>query len=91
MMEPRLPIYQRGQKVFCLDDLFNDGTYPDCEADALLVSSGNEGEVVQVGHHEEANIPIYMVEFTNGRVVGCFEEELGSSQGSVPLAGVMQG
>lgn len=91
MMEPRQPLYQRGQIVFCLEDLFNDGTHPEFEPDALLISAGSEGEIVQVGHHEEANIPVYMVEFTNGRVVGCFEEELGSRQGSVPQAGVMQG
>ncbi|MGI9211647.1 MAG: nitrogen fixation protein NifZ [Methylococcaceae bacterium] len=90
-MDIRQPLYQRGQVVFCVEDVQNDGTYPDCEADALLVSAGSEGEIVQVGHHEAANIPIYMVEFTNGRVVGCFEEELGSNQGTAPKAGVMQG
>ena len=37
-----------------------------CALDALLVAEGAAGEVVQIGHHEEANIPIYMVEFSDG-------------------------
>jgi nitrogen fixation protein NifZ len=57
-------------------DLFNDGSYPDQPAEALLVSAGSAGEVVQVGMHEETSTPVYMVEFVAGRVVGCLEEEI---------------
>ncbi|HYE37567.1 nitrogen fixation protein NifZ [Methylocaldum sp.] len=89
MIEPRTPIYQWGQKVCTETDLYNDGTYPDREPEALLVAAGSEGEIVQVGFHEEANIPVYLVEFANGCVVGCFEEELRSEQGSAPVAGVL--
>ena len=89
MIEPREALYQRGQIVFSEVDLFNDGSYPDSDPDALLVAAGSEGEIVQVGHHEAANIPVYMVEFTNGRVVGCLEEELMSHQGSARKAGVI--
>lgn len=75
MFEPRQPIYAWGQRVRAAVDLFNDGSYPDVEAGALLARAGTVGEVVQVGHHSEANVPIYLVEF--GRtVVGCLEEEL---------------
>ncbi len=36
---------------------------------------GAVGEIVQVGHHVEANVPVYLVEFP-GSVVGCIEEEI---------------
>jgi nitrogen fixation protein NifZ len=89
MIEPRNPVYQWGQKVWTETDLHNDGSYPDREPEALLVAAGSEGEIVQVGYHEEANIPVYLVEFANGCVVGCFEEELRAEQGRAPVAGVL--
>lgn len=89
MIEPRAPIYQWGQKVFSEQDLFNDGSHPEHEMDALLVAAGSEGEIVQVGYHEEAKIPIYLVEFSNGCVVGCLEEELRSERSSAQIAGLL--
>lgn len=77
MIEPLAPIYQWGQRVAALVDLYNDGSYPDQPGDILLVSQGEQGEVVQVGTITETNAPIYLVEFQEGRVVGCIEEELG--------------
>lgn len=77
MIEPLAPIYQWGQRVAALVDLYNDGSYPDQPGDVLLVSQGEQGEVVQVGTITETNAPIYLVEFQEGRVVGCTEEELG--------------
>jgi nitrogen fixation protein NifZ len=76
MIETRLPKYEWGQHVKAAADLFNDGSYPDTEDGALLVPSGGIGEIVQVGHHTEANLPVYLVEFQGGRVLGCFEEEI---------------
>lgn len=76
MIEPRLPRYQWGQRVKALTDLRNDGTFPDAALEALLVSTGDVGEIVQVGTHTEANIPIYLVEFGERLVVGCLEEEI---------------
>ena len=75
MFEPRLPKYEWGQRVKAIVDLFNDGSYPDQAEDALLVAEGSQGEIVQVGSHQEANLPVYLVEFA-GRVVGCLEEEI---------------
>ncbi len=75
MIEPRTPAYQWGQLVVALVDLTNDGTFPDVPDDTVLASIGSEGEIVQVGHHEEANQPVYMVEF-DGRVIGVLEEEI---------------
>jgi len=76
VIEPRLPRYQWGQRVKALIDLRNDGTFPDKELEALLVGIGGVGEIVQVGTHTEANLPIYLVEFGERLVVGCLEEEI---------------
>ncbi|HEY9146642.1 MAG TPA: nitrogen fixation protein NifZ [Thiobacillus sp.] len=76
MIEPREAKYQWGQRMVATADLFNDGTYPDREPEALLVSTGTPGEIVNVGYHEELNLPVYLVEFEAGGVVGCLEEEI---------------
>lgn len=76
MIEPRVARYEWGQRVQASVDLFNDGSYPDCDDQALLVAQGTAGEVVQVGMHEETTIPVYLVEFPGNRVVGCLEEEI---------------
>jgi len=72
--EPRK--FQWGQPVKAVVDLFNDGTFPDCPTDGLLVAGGDRGEVVQIGAHVETNTAIYLVEFENRRVVGCLEDEI---------------
>jgi nitrogen fixation protein NifZ len=75
MLDIRTPKFQWGQPVVAATELYNDGTLPDIAEDALLIAAGGPGEIVQVGHHEEANVPIYMVDF--GLVVlGCLEEEI---------------
>jgi nitrogen fixation protein NifZ len=76
MIEPRRPIYEWGQRVRAVGDLRNDGTFPGVPANALLVARGDLGEIVQVGAHAESNTPIYLVEFRESVVVGCFEEEI---------------
>ncbi len=80
MLEPRMAKFQWGQRVVAGVDLVNDGSYPDREADALLVAQGSMGEIVQIGQHVETNTPIYLVEFGTGSqdscVVGCMEEEI---------------
>lgn len=72
----REPKFQWGQPVLAAIDLINDGSYPDCPAEEMLAPQGMQGEVVQVGSHVDTQIPVYLVEFPNGRVVGCLEEEL---------------
>ncbi len=76
MIEPRLPKYQWGQRVKALVDLHNDGSFPDALAEALLVGVGGVGEIVNVGRHTEANLPVYLVEFGEKLVVGCLEDEI---------------
>lgn len=76
MIEPRIPKYQWGQFVLAATDIFNDGSYPEKEADSMLVSHGVRGEIVQIGTHTESQTPVYLVEFGEGLVVGCLEEEI---------------
>jgi nitrogen fixation protein NifZ len=80
MMETIAPRYEWGQHVQAAGDLFNDGSFPEQPPGALLVRSGDAGEVVQVGHHTDSGTVVYMVEFTLNRVVGCFEHELAPAQ-----------
>ena len=75
MIDLREPKFQWGQPVAAAVDLYNDGSLPDAPEDVLLVVAGGPGEIVQVGHHEEANVPIYMVDF-GVAVLGCLEEEI---------------
>jgi len=76
MKDATLPQYEWGQRVLAAADLFNDGSYPDHPPQALLVGSGESGEIVQVGQHTDSGTVVYMVEFALNRVVGCFEQEL---------------
>ncbi len=73
--EPRTALYAWGQRVVALDDLINDGSYPERAADALLAARGSVGEIVNVGHATEENEPVYLVEF-DGCVIGCMEIEI---------------
>ena len=76
MLDIREPKYQWGQPVKTVVDLLNDGSYPDVEENVLLIASGTQGEIVQTGMHEESNTPVYIVEFPDGKVIGCMEQEL---------------
>ena len=76
MIEPRIAKYQWGQRVAASDDMYNDGSFPECEPDTLLVGQGTQGEIVQVGTHAESQVPVYLVEFGEGFVVGCLEDEI---------------
>ncbi len=72
------PIFQWGQKVKAINDIVNDGSYPDAPVDALLAEKDSQGEVVNIGVIEESGDPIYLVEFGDGKVIGVFEEEIAS-------------
>ncbi len=85
MNEPRLPKYDWGTPVHAAIDLYNDGSLPDIPEDTLLIAAGGPGEIVQVGHHAEANVPLYLVDF--GLVVlGCLEEEIVPMGRAAPTA-----
>lgn len=71
----REPKFQWGQEVLAATDLYNDGSLAGVPQDGLLVVAGGPGEIVQVGYHSEANLPVYMVDF-GVAVLGCLEEEI---------------
>ena len=73
---PEPPEFQWGQRVSAAGDLFNDGSFPDHPAEALLVKAGDAGEIVQVGTHTESGMYIYLVEFGERLVVGCLAGEI---------------
>ncbi len=75
ILPPRAPRYHWGQPVVALVDLHNDGSHPDAAPDALLVARGAIGEIMRIGHHTDADMPVYVVDFGT-RVVGCTEDEL---------------
>lgn len=74
-LEPREAAYAWGQRVIALDDLHNDGSYPERPDGALLAARGSVGEIVKIGHAPDLNEPVYLVQF-DGCVVGCLEIEL---------------
>ena len=73
--DPHAARFQWGQPVLAAVDLYNDGSLPGAPEDGLLVVAGGPGEVVQVGHHADAGMPVYMVDF-GVAVLGCLEDEL---------------
>ncbi len=75
MIDARPPKYEWGQPVIAAVDLYNDGSHPEGPEGRLLVVAGGPGEIVQIGHHTEANLPVYMVDF-GVAVIGCLEEEI---------------
>lgn len=83
MIDLREPKYPWGLEVRATVDLYNDGSLPDIPEDLLLVVAGGPGEIVQVGHHGEANVPIYMVDF-GVCVLGCLEEEIEPMRSAKP-------
>lgn len=84
MSDPEAPRFQWGQPVWTTVDLFNDGSYPNFPEDALLVATGDRGEVVQIGAHVESNTTVYLVEFSENRVIGCLEDEIVATPPIVP-------
>lgn len=68
--------YQWGRRVLATIDLFNDGSFPDRAGAELLVKAGDAGEIVQIGSHVETETTVYLVEFSQEVVIGCFEEEI---------------
>jgi nitrogen fixation protein NifZ len=80
---PREPKYEWGIAVKAMVDLLNDGSHPDTPVGGLLVVKDTVGEIVRVGYAPEANnLPVYLVEFPGGKLIGCLEEEI------IPVLGV---
>ncbi len=70
--------YRWGDKVRVMNDIWNDGSYPEAKENEVLVLQGAQGYVLQVGKDEGGKF-LYVVEFGD-KLVGCFEEELSKVQ-----------
>ncbi|MCK7499381.1 MAG: nitrogen fixation protein NifZ [Comamonadaceae bacterium] len=57
---------------------------PQAEDDQLLIAASGPGEIVDVGHHAEANVPIYRVDFGLCVLSARLEEELKPAGEAVP-------
>lgn len=68
--------YRPGQRVRAAKNLFNDGTYCEQLAHALLVKRGEAGDVVGVARSADTGAIVYLVEFAFNQIVGCLEWEL---------------
>ncbi len=75
-MEIANPRFERGQRVRAAQNLFNDGTYSEQTANALLVRRGEAGDIVRVARKVDSGAVVYMVEFGLNQVIGCLEWEL---------------
>lgn len=74
-IEPIRPAYSWGMRVVVLDDLCNDGSYPERDVGECLMMAGALGEIVNVGQVVETGEPVYLVEFGR-QVIGCTEDEI---------------
>ncbi|SFB08920.1 nitrogen fixation protein NifZ [Azotobacter beijerinckii] len=71
-----LPQFEYGDEVRLIRNVRNDGTYPGMDTGTLLIRRGAVGCVYDVGTYLQDQL-IYRVHFlSEGRTVGCREEEL---------------
>lgn len=70
------PRFRWGEPVLAAIDLVNDGSFEGVEPSSLIEPRGARGRVVRVGAIPDRRENVYLVEFEDGRVVGCFEREI---------------
>jgi nitrogen fixation protein NifZ len=68
--------FEWGQRVKAAIDIADDGTHPAAKPGEPLVCAGTRGEIVRVGRHVEADVPVYLVDFGGALVVGCLGADL---------------
>ena len=88
VIDIRQPRFQWGQQVRAAVHLYNDGSLPGADEDALVVAAGGPGEVVQVGHHTQANVPLYLVDgnLSNTLYADLPKGTMEGTQGTLPGA-----
>lgn len=75
-MEMNNPRFECGQRVRAAQNLFNDGSYSEQTAHAMLVRRGEAGDIVFVTRSADTGIVVYLVEFALNQIVGCLDYEL---------------
>lgn len=81
----KLEELQPGDIIYAAMDIYNDGSVPDQNADALLAAAGNRGVLINSGHLEEQpEQALYLVRFEGasglGPAIACWPDELQLSQ-----------
>jgi nitrogen fixation protein NifZ len=77
---------QPGDTVYAAAHIYNDGSIPELDEDALVASPGVRGVIVETGHLEEApQRTVFLVRFEDGELnlgppTGCWPEELSASR-----------
>lgn len=73
-----LPTFRKGEKVRCIKEIRNDGTYAYAKVGEVLVAEGEEGFVKHIGDFLQT-IRVYEVDFIRlGKIFGCREFEIES-------------
>jgi nitrogen fixation protein NifZ len=73
---------QPGDTVYAASHIYNDGSIPAVDTDALMAAPGTRGVIIETGHLEEApQRSVYLVRFEDaelnlGPPTGCWPEEL---------------
>lgn len=74
---------QPGDMVICAREIYNDGSFPGSADEALLVSTGRRGVVINVGYIEaQPNRQVFLVRFEQpdsealGPEIGCWAEDI---------------
>jgi nitrogen fixation protein NifZ len=75
-METNYPRFECGQRVRAAQNLFNDGSYSEQTANAMLVRRGEAGDVVLVARRADTGMVVYLVEFALNQIIGCLDYEL---------------
>jgi len=65
-----------GQRVRAAQNLFNDGSYSEQTANAMLVRRGEAGDIVFVTRTADTGAVVYLVEFALNQIFGCLDHEL---------------
>ncbi len=75
-METNNPRFECGHRVRAAQNLFNDGSYSEQTANAMLVRRGEAGDIVLVTRRPDTGEVVYLVEFALSQIVGCLDYEL---------------
>ncbi|WFU54703.1 nitrogen fixation protein NifZ [Bradyrhizobium pachyrhizi] len=76
MIGPEVPKYRSGQRIKTAMDIINDESFPNAPPDGVLIGAGQIGEIIRVSMHTDESVPIYIVDFGERLIIGCFEDEI---------------
>lgn len=78
----KLENLEPGDMIYAVTDVFNDGSLPGLDGEALIAVAGTRGVLMNTGHLEEQpETQLYLVRFEDknldlGPPVACWSEEI---------------